>query len=72
MQACPNNVDPLTLPYRGIHYFLILGLKHTLRVLDRMNWLLRVPTIYVLRKNKKTIKFSHLYIICLQLLKTAT
>ena len=41
--------------YRGIHYFLIFALKQRLWVLVRTAS--RVPTIYVLSKNKKNIIF---------------
>ena len=36
--------------YRGIHYFLIFSLKHRLWI-----FVSRVPTIYILSKNKKNI-----------------
>ena len=44
---------------RGIHIFLIFALKHRLWVLVRTTSarrFYRVPTIYVLSKNKKNIK----------------
>ena len=62
MITCPCNVDPLTPRFyisktgvcRGIHYFLILALKHRLWVLVRT--VDSVPEIKVLSKYKKNIK----------------
>ena len=67
MLICSCNVDPLHPTfieyggiYRGRHiryferYFLIFALKHRLCVHLRIAS--RVPTIYVLSKNKKNIK----------------
>ena len=53
--------------YRGIHYFLIFGLKYRLWVLVRTPK--RVPTINVLSKNKKNITIFHLKIIFLPAVK---
>ena len=59
MLTCPCNEDPLTpyfyivkLGFTRIYIFLTFAIKHTCRlyVLVRSA---RVPTIYVLRKNKK-------------------
>ena len=62
-KTSPCNEDPLTphfysktMVYRGIHYILIIALKHRLWVLIRtasMRRFLCVPTINVLSKNKK-------------------
>ena len=52
--------------YRGIHNFLIFALKQRLWVLVRtapVRRFYRVPTIYVLSKNKKIITIFHLQII---------
>ena len=43
--------------YRGIHYFLISGLKHRL-------WT-HVPTIFVLSENKKKYNLKPLKITCI-------
>ena len=51
--------------YRGELVFLIFALKHRLWVLVRTASVLRffrIPTIYVLSKNKKNITFFHLKI----------
>ena len=67
MQTCLCNVDPLKPHFYivklgftwvlGIHFFLISALKHRSWVLER------VPTIYVLSKNKKNIPIFLLKII---------
>ena len=49
-----------------MHCFLIFALKHKLWVLVRTA---SVPTIYILSKNKKIIKFFHLKIIFFTTLK---
>ena len=63
MQTCACNVYSLTphfyivkLGFAGYTFFLIFALKHRL-------WVLVVPRINVLSKNKKNITIFHLRII---------
>ena len=75
MRTCPCNEYPLTphfyivkLGLTGVYFFfLIFALKHRLWVLVLI--LVRVPTIYVLSKKKKSITFCHLKIIVLTAVK---
>ena len=73
MITCPCNVYPLTphfyivkLGFTGVFIFFDFTLKHRLWVLVRtasVRRFKRVPTIYVLSKNKNIIKNFHLKII---------
>ena len=74
MKTCPCKEQPPYTPllysktgvYPGIHFFLIFALKHRSWVLVRTasarRFYKRVPTIYILSKNKKKITFFHLNI----------
>ena len=54
-----NTPVQVTPPYRGIRFFLLIfALKHRFWVLVRTAS--RVPTFYVLSKNKKKVTFFHL------------
>ena len=72
MKTCPCNVYPFEphfyiakLGYAGVYlFFLIFAPKHRL-------WVLVVPTIYVLSKNKKNIKIFQLKIFSFYSLKKA-
>ena len=73
MITCPCNVYSLTphfyivkLGFTGVYIFLIFDLKHRLWILVRtasLRRFYRIPTIYVLSKNKKNITIFHLKII---------
>ena len=73
MLTRPCNVHPPYIPllysktgvYREIHYFLIFAPKHRFWVLVRIasvRRFLRVPTIFVLSKNKKNVAIFSLKI----------
>ena len=71
-----NPVTPhfyiIKLAFTGVYVFLIFAPKHRLWVLVRsasVRRFLRVPTIYVLSKNKKNIKSFHLKIKIFTVLK---
>ena len=73
MLTCPCNENPLTpyfcvvSVYKDTHFFILLfALKHRSWVKVRTALLrksITVPTIYVLRKNKKSITIFHLKFI---------
>ena len=69
-KTCPCDLYPLTphfyivkLGFTGVYFFLIFALKHRSLVLVRtavLRRFKRVPTIYVLSKNKKNIKIRNI------------